>query len=84
MTSKAKFSLKTKEQISERDNGLCILCLKPWTVVHHCYFWLKANRWTNRNDVDQWCILDYDCHHLVHNGNWKELAQECINYLNNL
>jgi len=83
MKTRAKFSQKIKQEIAERDNYLCIICKDNWTTVHHLYFWMNSNWTETRNDVDQWCILCQNCHHNLHNWNWKELRSKCINYVRN-
>jgi len=81
---KAKFSNKTKEVIAERDWYVCIICWEPWNTVHHAFYGMQSNRWPDRNNENQWVILDYNCHHNLHNWiNWKELREQCITYLQN-
>ena len=82
MSSKAKFSNKTKEEIFNRDGMCCIICKKQeYLQFHHCKFGMEVNRWPDRNNVDQWCILCYNCHHNLHNLEWKDLRQTCIYYV---
>jgi len=82
---KAKFTPKIKEQIANRDYNKCILCYDPPHSVHHVYYWLEANRWANRNDIDQWVTLCFRCHNLAHAcKSWIGVRQECIDYLKNI
>lgn len=79
--SKAKFSTKTKQAIYERDNGCCILCWINYPLVaHHAFYWDYANRWPNRNDIDQWVTICHQEHSEIHWGN-KEKRKYCMDYL---
>ena len=79
----AKFSKEVKEQILARDK-VCIICWSPWTDFHHAYFWANANRWPNRNDLNQGVLLCEADHHEIHHWiNWKGrlYRAKCIEYL---
>ncbi len=81
---KAKFSTKTKEAIYNRDQ-VCILCWDQWHSCHHILFGLSAERTKERNNVDRWVLLCFDCHLSVHScKSWEWVRQECINYLKGL
>ena len=84
MASKAKFSNKTKQEILDRD-VVCIICWDQWTDCHHVRFWMEANRWSDRNETKEWCILCRSCHEDAHAFKaWFWVRQDCINYLNKL
>jgi len=77
----AKFSVKTKREIVERDR-VCIVCWEQWTDVHHVYFSQECEYWQDRNNIDKWVLLCRLCHwkcHACPSGEW--VRQEVINYL---
>jgi hypothetical protein len=83
MPSKAKFSIKTKKEIYERDWGRCIFCPKPPTDIHHIFFWTESNYWPDRNAVNQWVTVCRDCHIEIHScSKWEWKRQQAIEVLN--
>lgn len=77
----AKFSVKIKREIVERDK-VCIVCWEQWTDCHHVYYGNESEHWPDRNDVDKWVLLCRFHHWQVHwckSGEW--IRQEVINYL---
>lgn len=87
---KAKFSKETKEQILNRDL-YCIICKTKWeynniTDYHHVFFWIEAEYWDDRNDVNKWVWLCRNCHYEIHH--WKDWNNEtyrniCKEYIKN-
>ena len=66
---KAKFNSDTKKEILFRDR-YCIICKKnnkyeDITDYHHVYFWIEAEYWENRNDVNKWVWLCRNCHNEI-------------------
>lgn len=81
--TQARFSQKTKDKILDRDK-CCIICWYVWEQYHHVYFGANANRWPNRNDLDQWVLLCESDHHEIHHGTsgrGKLYRARCIEYL---
>lgn len=62
------FSYKVKQQIYERDNGLCQQCGAPGTEIHHVKFRSQGGRGVYSNGV----LLCHSCHRKVHDN--RELA----------
>ena len=62
------FSNKVKQQIYERDNGLCQQCGAPGTQIHHVKFRSQGGRGVYSNGV----LLCHSCHRMVHDN--RELA----------
>jgi len=83
---KAKFNNKIKEQIYERDWKCCIICwVNYWLQFHHVFFWLEANRWKDRNNIDQWVTLCSECHTGCHScKSWTWVRKKSVNYINNI
>ena len=62
------FSNKVKQQIYERDNGLCQQCGALGTEIHHVKFRSQGGRGVYSNGV----LLCRSCHRKVHDN--RELA----------
>ena len=62
------FSQKVRQQIYERDNGLCQECGSRGTEIHHVKFRSKGGRGVYSNGV----LLCHSCHRKVHDN--RELA----------
>lgn len=76
--------MKTKAEILKRDKS-CIFCWSWIQDIHHVYFSNQANRWENRNDINQGVWLCRMCHDEVHScKSWVWKRQEAIDYLTNL
>lgn len=82
----AIFTQKTKDEILERDKR-CIISWKPIEEYHHIFYWANANRWSDRNNADQWVWLSANVHRIIHHPSPKEtkLAKiyraRCIIYI---
>ncbi|RXT02767.1 HNH endonuclease [Ammoniphilus sp. CFH 90114] len=59
---RARFSQEIREEIIERDQGLCIRCQKPAAHVHHIRYRSQLGRGLKRNGV---CVC-YTCHVWAH------------------
>lgn len=85
---KAKFSVKTKQQIIERDGGCCIICeSNDLDNPHHVYYGSQANRGEDRNNVSQGVCICKKCHHEIHfgvKGIGQDLRGMCIKYLQDI
>ena len=57
-----KFSKKVRQQIIERDHGLCVKCHKPYTEIHHVQFASDLGTGTLDNGV----AICNGCHILAH------------------
>lgn len=78
---KAKFTIRIKEAIVERDDS-CIICSKQWTDCHHVYYGTESNYWLDRNNINQWVLLCRECHWDAHScKRWEWVRQKCIDYL---
>ncbi|HGG0416546.1 TPA: HNH endonuclease [Clostridium sporogenes] len=58
-----------REQVKQRDNGLCLMCFKdkkivPYDVVHHIIE-LRED-YSNRINKDNLVCLCHECHNIVH------------------
>lgn len=62
------FSQKVRQQIHERDNGLCQQCGSLGTEIHHVKFRSQGGRGVYSNGV----LLCHSCHRKVHDN--RELA----------
>ena len=62
------FSQKVRQQIYERDNGLCQQCGSLGTEIHHVKFRSQGGRGVYSNGV----LLCHSCHRKVHDN--RELA----------
>lgn len=69
------FSQKVRQEIYERDNGLCQECGRPGTEIHHCVFRSQGGRGVFTNGV----LLCSDCHRKVHQ--LRELAEKWRNIM---
>ena len=80
----ASFSDKTKAAIFARDKH-CLFCDDPITDYHHVYYWwLQAEHWPDRNDVNKWVWLCRMHHEKIHHfTDWTSqiLRQKCILYI---
>ena len=82
----AKFTQEVKDKILARDK-VCIISWNPIEEYHHAFFGWNANRWPNRNDVNQWVGLSADVHRIIHHASPKESQQakiyrlKCMVYL---
>ena len=79
MWSKALFKEKTKMEIYDRQDWLCIISGNPITDYHHYLFWpLHVNYWPDRNESHQWVGLSNKVHRIIHHPSPKEtdLAKE--------
>lgn len=82
--SVAKFSIKTKKEIVERDK-YCIICWKQGTDCHHVKYWVETNYWPDRNHAKEWVLLCRDCHQKAHScSRWEWVRQQAIDYITNL
>lgn len=71
------FSYKVKQQIYERDNGLCQQCGAPGTEIHHVKFRSQGGRGVVNNGL----LLCADCHRKIHQvrkfaRKWQEVFEE--------
>lgn len=72
------------EQVKQRDNGLCKLCLekhsiKNYDVVHHIIE-IKED-WNKRLDIDNCICLCNSCHNVVHSKYNTKAKNEITKHL---
>lgn len=85
----AEFSKKTKDEIKERQSGICIISGDQIEVYHHAFYGAHyANYWSGRNNADQGVWLSNKVHYIIHHGKDTDKAKEyrakCIIYLKEL
>ena len=81
----AKFTQKTKDEINDRQNWLCIISWDSIEEYHHTFYWaLHANFWEDRNEHYEWVWLSAKVHYIIHHGKDTKLAKkyklQCIEY----
>ena len=79
---KHKFSNKTKQEIFDRDNGLCILSGSANVdSPHHAWYGIEAEYTEDANIADKGVLLCMRCHHYIHHEGDKEKRELCKRYL---
>jgi hypothetical protein len=82
MKNTAKFTIKTKKEIFNRDSWRCIFCLSEAIDRHHRYFWMERDYSDNRNKLNAWVLVCRNCHNECHSCSiWEWKRQLAINYL---
>lgn len=79
----AKFNIKTKQEIKQRDQR-CIISWLEITDYHHVFYWTQSNKKANRNSRTQWVWLHFSIHNEIHHWiEWRsqEYRKKCIEYI---
>lgn len=61
---RGKFNPDVRQEIIERDKGLCIRCRRPAIHIHHITYRSQLGTGTKRNGV----CLCYQCHEMAHSN----------------
>lgn len=83
-----KLNAETIWAVYKRDWFKCIIkwCTeRNIDIPHHIFYWIEAEYWEDRNDINKLVTLCQWHHYQIHHWEWgKVINNECKEYINNI